>query len=97
VRAMREWALIEAAGYSRSFRNDGGVEDVFKDPAEVEDAKRELGRVIYDLLKLAGVRACRTCGCSEEDACEGGCSWVGPNLCSSCIPTKPPRRKGRRG
>ena len=29
-------------------------------------------------------RTCRICGCWELEACEGGCSWVGPDLCSAC-------------
>lgn len=32
---------------------------------------------------LAG-QACRVCGCTQEDACEGGCWWVEEDLCSSC-------------
>ena len=33
---------------------------------------------------------CEICGCSDSDACVGGCSWIepaetgGPLLCSSC-------------
>jgi hypothetical protein len=26
----------------------------------------------------------RKCGCTELDACRGGCSWVEPGLCSHC-------------
>lgn len=33
---------------------------------------------------LSGRRVCHVCGCWEMHACEGGCSWVGPNLCSAC-------------
>lgn len=29
-------------------------------------------------------RACTTCGCTDERACLGGCSWVAPGLCSRC-------------
>ena len=29
-------------------------------------------------------RACRECGCTEARACVGGCSWVEPDLCSTC-------------
>jgi ParB family chromosome partitioning protein len=37
------------------------------------------------------VARCRSCGCAEDDACAGGCSWVpdpdGPGpICSSCAP-----------
>jgi hypothetical protein len=28
---------------------------------------------------------CRVCGCTEDRACEGGCSWVEPALCSDCV------------
>lgn len=28
---------------------------------------------------------CRLCGCTEHNACEGGCSWVSPELCSACF------------
>lgn len=33
---------------------------------------------------LALKRRCRICGCTELQACDGGCWWVGPDLCSSC-------------
>lgn len=35
--------------------------------------------------------ACRVCGCTDQEACTGGCSWV-PDpeglgaLCSACLP-----------
>lgn len=32
-----------------------------------------------DVLKV-----CRECGCSEFNACEGGCCWVEEDLCSAC-------------
>lgn len=28
--------------------------------------------------------ACRVCGCTENNACFGGCWWVEPDLCSEC-------------
>lgn len=27
---------------------------------------------------------CRMCGCTDEKACEGGCFWKAPDLCSEC-------------
>jgi len=28
---------------------------------------------------------CRVCGCDDQHACEGGCSWVdGADICSVC-------------
>lgn len=29
--------------------------------------------------------ACRVCGCTENNACPGGCWWVEADLCSSCV------------
>jgi hypothetical protein len=29
--------------------------------------------------------ACRVCGCTELEACEGGCIWVEADLCSRCV------------
>lgn len=29
---------------------------------------------------------CRECGCSHEDACEGGCAWAEVDLCTACSP-----------
>lgn len=33
-----------------------------------------------------GALACEGCGCTEDDACEGGCYWVSldPPICSAC-------------
>jgi len=27
---------------------------------------------------------CVICGCTDDHACEGGCHWVAPGLCSAC-------------
>lgn len=37
------------------------------------------------------VATCRGCGCTEDAACEGGCTWVPDplmmgDLCSTCLP-----------
>lgn len=35
------------------------------------------------------VTSCRVCGCTEDEPCDGGCSWVldpgQGDLCSACI------------
>jgi hypothetical protein len=28
--------------------------------------------------------ACRCCGCTDSEACPGGCYWIESDLCSSC-------------
>lgn len=30
------------------------------------------------------LRRCRVCGCSDEQPCAGGCTWVSEDLCSAC-------------
>lgn len=38
------------------------------------------------LITIEDLRICRGCGCWEEAACDGGCEWVEPDLCSRCVP-----------
>ena len=35
---------------------------------------------------MSGVRTCRVCGCTDARACDGGCRWVGDDICSTCDP-----------
>lgn len=30
-------------------------------------------------------RACQVCGCTDVQACRGGCYWVDSGLCSRCV------------
>lgn len=50
------------------------------DRAQICDAFVE---IVVELFTRAGVRCCRKCGCTEDAACLDGCSWIGPDLCSS--------------
>jgi len=56
----------------------------------------ELKANTYDLLQNGGFfrneATCRVCGCTDSNACPGGCSWVeldrerGLGVCSRCEP-----------
>ena len=48
-------------------------------------ALEALIQVVVD-LKLMGAmeQSCRVCGCTNQHACPGGCSWVEMDLCSAC-------------
>lgn len=51
-------------------------------------------------LDLALVARCRVCGCTEDDACPGGCCWVEDpmemgDLCSSCLPAVEAMKRAR--
>lgn len=43
-------------------------------PSLVDD--HQIGRV--------GESRCLSCGCTDSVACEGGCWWAAPGLCSRC-------------
>ena len=47
--------------------------------ARLEEIERRLAE------QTAG-SVCRVCGCTDDRACPGGCSWVAANLCSRCAP-----------
>ncbi|MCD7947526.1 MAG: hypothetical protein LUG13_04405 [Oscillospiraceae bacterium] len=34
---------------------------------------------------LSETKRCRVCGCTEHNACDGGCAWVEDDLCSRCV------------
>ncbi|HWA39819.1 MAG TPA: hypothetical protein VG873_18345 [Burkholderiales bacterium] len=45
-------------------------------------SRDELQRL--QLLEAFAGDECEICGCTDDCACPGGCSWVAPGLCSSC-------------
>lgn len=53
------------------------------------------------LSAFDALRACRVCGCTELNACPGGCCWVEEDLCSACVPegevARDPRTDPRQG
>ena len=36
---------------------------------------------------LDAQRRCRVCGCTDDNACPGGCYWMEDDLCSECAKT----------
>lgn len=61
-----------------------GLDAIF---AELEMSINAAGQIATSQTRE--VRSCVGCGCTDLQACEGGCYWVGPNLCSRCQPTQP--------
>lgn len=39
----------------------------------------------YIIEKTENEDVCRVCGCTQHNACKGGCYWVEPDLCSKCV------------
>lgn len=47
----------------------------------------------YLIQEEKSERKCRICGCTWNNACEGGCYWVEDDLCSKCAEDKEPVSK----
>lgn len=62
-----------------------------KDEDFVDEDMAEIVEMIAQGIEQADLvspdspgRKCRACGCTDERACSGGCSWAEPDLCSAC-------------
>lgn len=55
-------------------------------PDVFEATYEEIGRSFVLPERSARAGVCRKCGCTDDKACPGGCSWVEPDLCSACVP-----------
>lgn len=89
--AHDEDCLVEGAAFDEIgavnedwFVRDLGTGLIRRYRSTVYDPSRRVGLS----LELCQLRACRVCGCIDEQACPGGCHWVGPDLCSACVPRK---------
>ena len=72
------YAFLVKLGYGMSDEElalQNGTHELFEKPAP-EDGP-------------SGERKCRVCGCTENNACLGGCSWVENDLCSACTDADP--------
>lgn len=69
-------------------------------PEIVARARELTCRLVYDMPPairvLTGVddpaddvRVCEGCGCTDLRACDGGCYWATPTLCSKCAGQEP--------
>ncbi|MEI8200734.1 MAG: ParB/RepB/Spo0J family partition protein [Eubacteriales bacterium] len=65
------YKFLKCLGYEMSSEEIAladGTHDIFPQKAEGVEEKR----------------SCRVCGCTEDNACQGGCYWVEQDLCSQC-------------
>jgi len=58
-------------------------------------AKR--GRRALLSSNVMATEKCSVCGCTEDRACENGCTWAEPGLCSKCAYPKIEDRAFARG
>lgn len=85
-----DWMLLEALGvaYLPMTRLDGLrrlAGQLGLPVEEFRDTDSEAAeRVLLERLR-AVLPWCRVCGCTDDIACDEGCSWVEPDLCSACV------------
>lgn len=62
-----------------------GIEVGCNETCTVETIPHCATCMMKTLIKRAeNEHVCRVCGCTQGDACPGGCSWVEEDLCSAC-------------
>jgi len=49
-----------------------------------------VGFADYLLQHMKRPQRCRVCGCTNEQACPGGCYWIECDLCSACAGSELP-------
>jgi hypothetical protein len=86
--------IVAEAGSRAAARGENPYARTFEAAANLAVAgmHRVAGDVLPEQIFMGGVppipalvgEVCRHCGCTELDACEGGCFWVAPGLCSAC-------------
>lgn len=61
---------------------------------EDDCAMKSMARSSYMVFTVG----CTGCGCTDERACDGGCSWasVAPPICSNCVPESGASKKRTR-
>lgn len=64
--------------------NPCGRDEALLDMAGKEPLPLNEWAIVRSFDDMLDEQSCRVCGCSWDNACEGGCYWVENDLCSSC-------------
>jgi hypothetical protein len=85
----RSWTVNEALARMLFARHrDGGDQQVILEADNlypvVDITIAEISEGVPVALFSAGPRTCRVCGCTDDNACAGGCTWADWDLCTSC-------------
>lgn len=95
MKAKRQMALmrsalglsrIELLALRRLIVECNGVRGVLPRAAALHVARLDglLSSIDVALGQKVAAGVCRVCRCTDDHACEGGCWWVTPDLCSAC-------------
>jgi ParB/RepB/Spo0J family partition protein len=82
----RSYAVPHSAGpYLDALKGWGWPLDNYEGQVRQEWMKAREPTDAAGIAEAPAIAACRECGCTDEIACEGGCSWVEDGLCSACV------------
>lgn len=79
--------LADAIGCPKIHTEDAEISNCAVEGENVEKCEKEDQWECwqrYFLERIFNEQVCRVCGCTQENACPGGCWWVEDDLCSSC-------------
>jgi hypothetical protein len=82
--AMRFFNALNDAGIKYRLSPEGYID--YLDEAEKAKGDEIARRVEAEAAAAAGenIQRCRVCGCTNLNACPGGCYWIKEDLCSVC-------------
>lgn len=84
IESLNETALnLREAGENDEIFILGQENDISKDTIN-KFVNGEIDYLAKPETEVPIERKCRVCGCTEDNACEGGCYWVGEDLCNKC-------------
>ena len=81
--------FLQEVGYERKL-SDYQFQNVIK---LEEDFRKGMFNAAWSQAwkaNAAEMSKCRICGCTNEKACEGGCFWALPGICSKCVTKEVP-------
>ena len=79
--AVQFFNALNDAGVKYRISTDGSMDY----PNEEEKARGEAILTRIEAEANEGIQRCRVCGCTDCNACPGGCYWVEADLCSACV------------
>lgn len=93
-----EFGELLQAALDLYYGREQGLEKILKEATQTAAVAIRMVVWIMDQKKekraMEPHQACRVCGCTDDQACEGGCYWVSYDLCSACVSKR--KRKGTR-
>ena len=78
---VRSWLAVKLENYIPRIKGS----NAYGSRKQLDTLCRELSKIHDELVDMTyRTYKCRSCGCTQERGCQGGCTWAKPNLCSNC-------------